>query len=184
IWSFGNADGFGLSYFQGTSGLYSTDSIGIHFGDPTNNGSQFIFASNGDLLTGGLTTSNALGVNQTNGGGQGISLYSGAVNGMPSYGLMFATTSNFGGHGSVGGDWATYLTMAGANNRGWIFRSESNNVASISATGVFTGSNFVGSLSGNASTATIANQMNWTNYGAGHIIFDASSSLSPSGRSI
>lgn len=184
IWSFGNSDGYGLSYFQGTAGLYGSDSIGIHFGDPTNNGSQFIFARNGDLLTRGLTTSNALGVNQINGAGQGISLYAGAVNGMPSYGLMFATTANYGGHGSVNGDWATYFTMAGANNRGWIFRSENNNVASISASGVFTGSNFIGSLSGNASTATIANQMNWTNYGAGHIIFDASSSLSPSGRSI
>ena len=184
IWSFGDADQHGISYFQGNSGQYGTDSIGIHFGNATNAGSKFIFASNGDLLTSGLTTSTGLGVAQTNGNGQGISLYNSAVIGMPSYGLMFATTSNFSGHGSVNGDWATYFTMGGATNRGWIFRSEGSNIASISATGVFTGSNFVGPLSGNASTATIANQMNWTNYGGGHTIFDASSSVSPSGRSV
>ncbi|MDQ6531282.1 tail fiber domain-containing protein [Flavobacterium sp. LHD-85] len=184
IWSFGNADGYGLSYFQGSAGQNGADSIGIHFGNATNAGSKFIFATNGDFLTSGLTTSSALGVNQTNGSGQGLSLYGGATNSMPSYGLMFATTSNYGGHGSVGGDWATYFTMAGATNRGWIFRSESSNIASISATGVFTGSNFAGPLSGNASTATIANQMNWNNYGAGHTIFDASASVSPSGTSV
>lgn len=35
IWRFGNADGFGLSYFQGTTGISSTDTIGFHFGTPT-----------------------------------------------------------------------------------------------------------------------------------------------------
>ncbi|WP_428232477.1 tail fiber domain-containing protein [Flavobacterium sp.] len=184
IWSFGDADAHGLSYFQGTSGQYSTDSIGIHFGTATNAGSKFIFASNGDLNTTGVTTSSALGIAQTNGSGQGISLYAGAVNGMPSYGLMFATTSNYGGYGSVNGDWATYFTMAGATNRGWIFRSTSSNVASISATGVFTGSGFVGPLSGNADSSTLSSQLRWTNYGNGHTIFDASSSLSPSGKGV
>ena len=184
IWSFGDADGYGLSYFQGSSGQYGTDSIGIHFGNATNANSKFIFAGNGDFLTSGLTTSSALGVAQTTGDGQGISLYAGAGNGKPSYGLMFATTSNYGGHGSVNGDWATYFTMEGASNRGWVFRLANTNIASISANGVFTGSNFVGPLSGNASTATIANQMNWNNYGAGHTIFDASASVSPSGISV
>lgn len=184
IWSFGNADGYGLSYFQGSAGQNGADSIGIHFGNATNAGSKFIFASNGDFLTSGLTTSSALGVAQTTGNGQGLSLYAGAVNGKPSYGLMFATTSNYGGHGSVSGDWATYFTLEGASNRGWVFRLANTNIASISANGVFTGSNFVGPLSGNASTATIANQMNWNNYGAGHTIFDASASVSPSGTSV
>ncbi|SHL94748.1 tail fiber domain-containing protein [Flavobacterium chilense] len=184
VWSFGDADGYGLSYFQGSSGQYGTDSIGLHFGTATNAASKFIFASNGDLITTGLTTSSALGVAQTTGSGQGISLYAGAVNGMPSYGLMFATTSNYGGYGSVSGDWATYFTMAGATNRGWIFRSTSSNVASISATGVFTGSSFVGTLSGNADSSTLTSQLRWNNYGNGHTIFDASSSLSPSGTTV
>ncbi|CAA9199032.1 tail fiber domain-containing protein [Flavobacterium collinsii] len=184
IWSFGDADQYGLSYFQGTSGQYGTDSIGIHFGNATNAASKFIFASNGDLKTTGLTSSTAFGVTQTDGSGQGLSLYAGAVNGKPAYGLMFATTSNYGGYGAVNGDWATYLTMDGATNRGWIFRSINTNVASISATGAFTGSNFIGPLSGNASTSTLSSQLNWTNYGSGHTIFDASSSLSPSGTSV
>ena len=184
IWSFGDADQFGLSYFQGTSGQYGTDSIGIHFGNATNAASKFIFASNGDLKTTGLTSSTAFGVTQTDGSGQGLSLYAGAVNGKPAYGLMFATTSNYGGYGAVNGDWATYLTMDGATNRGWIFRSINTNVASISATGAFTGSNFIGPLSGNASTSTLSSQLNWTNYGSGHTIFDASSSLSPAGTSV
>ncbi|GIQ57170.1 hypothetical protein Flavo103_03060 [Flavobacterium collinsii] len=184
IWSFGDADQYGLSYFQGTSGQYGTDSIGIHFGNATNAASKFIFASNGDLKTTGLTSSTAFGVTQTDGSGQGLSLYAGAVNGKPAYGLMFATTSNYGGYGAVNGDWATYLTMDGATNRGWIFRSINTNVASISATGAFTGSNFIGPLSGNASTSTLSSQLNWTNYGGGHTIFDASSSLSPAGTSV
>ena len=48
---------------------------------------------------------------------------------------MFAGTGTFGGHGGVVGDWATYLTMAGAASRGWIFKHESTNVASISSQG-------------------------------------------------
>ncbi|AOC93729.1 hypothetical protein BB050_00575 [Flavobacterium anhuiense] len=184
IWSFGNADEYGLSYFQGSAGQNGADSIGIHFGNATNAGSKFIFATNGNFLTSGTTTSTALGIAQTTGEGQGLSLYAGAINGKPSYGLMFATTSNYGGHGSVSGDWATYFTMEGASNRGWVFRLANANIASISANGVFTGSNFVGPLSGNASTATIANQMNWNNYGTGHTIFDASASVSPSGTSV
>ncbi|MCV9928115.1 tail fiber domain-containing protein [Flavobacterium sp. LS1R49] len=161
IWSFGNADGYGLSYFQGTSGQYGTDSIGIHFGNSTNASSKFIFAGNGDLITTGLTTSASLGIAQTNGNGQGLSLYSSAVSGKPSYGLMFATTSNYSTHGAVSGDWATYLTMDGANNRGWIFRLTDTNVASISATGVFTGSTFVGPLAGNADTATASRRLSF-----------------------
>jgi microcystin-dependent protein len=36
IWRFGNADGYGLSYFQGTAGISGgNDSIGFHFGTAT-----------------------------------------------------------------------------------------------------------------------------------------------------
>jgi hypothetical protein len=35
IWSFADADSFGLSYFQGTSGIDGQDTIGIHFGTAT-----------------------------------------------------------------------------------------------------------------------------------------------------
>ena len=35
IWRFGNAEGFGLSYFQGSSGIGGSDTIGFHFGTAT-----------------------------------------------------------------------------------------------------------------------------------------------------
>jgi hypothetical protein len=64
---------------------------------------------------------------------------------MPEYGIAFAQTPNFGTHGGVVGDWATYFTMSGATNRGWIFKSGNGaggNVASISANGEITGNQF------------------------------------------
>lgn len=91
-------------------------------------------------ITGGTVTghlnSYALGVKQSEGLGDGISLYEGANAGKPNYGLMFAKTANFGGFGEVVGDWATYFTMTGGNDRGWIFNSDGGNVASISGRGV------------------------------------------------
>jgi hypothetical protein len=42
IWSFGNADGYGLSYFQG-----GTDYIGLHFGTATQASSQFWASADG-----------------------------------------------------------------------------------------------------------------------------------------
>jgi hypothetical protein len=53
IWSFGNADGYGVSYFQGTAGLGSLDTIGLHFGTATSAASQFQFVSNGNMYATG-----------------------------------------------------------------------------------------------------------------------------------
>jgi hypothetical protein len=47
IWRFGNAAGYGISYFQGSSGVSGGDTIGIHFGTPTAAGSTVQFNSNG-----------------------------------------------------------------------------------------------------------------------------------------
>jgi hypothetical protein len=44
MWSFANADAYGISYFQG-----GTDTIGMHFGTPTLAASQFQFASTGNF---------------------------------------------------------------------------------------------------------------------------------------
>jgi hypothetical protein len=102
----------------------------------------FEVTSTGNILALGTVTGNGLGVtNTSNTTGIGLSLYGGATTGMPSYGMVFAGTATFGNHGSVTGDWATYLTMGGATTRGWIFKSGNDsggNVASISATGVAT----------------------------------------------
>lgn len=113
----------------------------------------------GGTMTGNLSA-NALGVNNTvPTGGLGLSLYGGAQAGMPGYGIAFSGTAAFGTHGSVVGDWATYFTMSGATNRGWIFKSGNSgtagNVASISATGVATFADVV-SLSGKISSPTTA----------------------------
>ncbi|HOV84070.1 MAG TPA: tail fiber domain-containing protein [Paludibacteraceae bacterium] len=70
--------------------------------------------------------------------GYGISLYGGPAAGQPTYGLMFAGTGTFGTHGYVTSDWATYFTMNDNNTRGWIFRKNVTNVASISGDGNLT----------------------------------------------
>ena len=67
IWRFGNADTYGLSYFQGTAGDSSQDTIGFHFGTATAPGSPFrmrgdglfiatIFSGAGTYLTGTATS--------------------------------------------------------------------------------------------------------------------------------
>ena len=70
--------------------------------------------------------------------GYGLSLYAGAVTGMPTYGIAFAGTGTFGTHGGVTSDWATYLTMSDTTTRGWIFRRGTTNVASINGAGTAT----------------------------------------------
>jgi hypothetical protein len=59
IWRFGNADGYGLSYFQGTAGEGGNDTIGLHFGTATSAGSQFKFLGNGNCLISGSVTAAA-----------------------------------------------------------------------------------------------------------------------------
>ncbi|MDX8255259.1 phage tail protein [Acinetobacter pittii] len=109
----------------------------------------------GGILSGALAAP-MLGINNTDGtNGRGISLYGGAVNGRPNYGLYFGGTPTFGRHGDISGPWATYFSVITANDtRGWIFQADDKNVASISTNGVITGTSFVGGLKGNADTAT------------------------------
>lgn len=98
-------------------------------------------------MTGNLTLPKAIAsqgllVQQTDGSGYGIALYGTAstTTQAPEYGLYFAKTANYGTHGSVTGDWATYFTTnSGGDNRGWVFRKNgSSNVASISGSGNLT----------------------------------------------
>lgn len=114
-------------------------------------------ARNGDIHNRGSLNSEwfvqankGIGISNIEGVGHGLSLYNGAMDGMPTYGIAFAKTYHQGGHGYVDGDWATYFTMEGAYNRGWIFKSHTyGNVASISSTGVITAPTF----NGNATSA-------------------------------
>jgi len=111
--------------------FYDSNNTGYYL-DP-NNTSNLNVVRAANSLTGAW-----IGVENTNSAtGNGISLYNGAGSGQPTYGLMFAGTGTFGTHGSVTGDWATYFTMnSGATTRGWIFKTGSTNVASISGSGI------------------------------------------------
>jgi hypothetical protein len=65
IWRFGNADTYGMSYFQATAGIGGLDTIGFHFGTATAAASAFKFISNGNFLTttvNGYTPSPTAGV--------------------------------------------------------------------------------------------------------------------------
>lgn len=92
-----------------------------------------VYSTLGDFTDNVIATK--FGINSTSGSGQGISLYGGSGY-VTTYGIMFATTGNYGTHGYVSGDWATYFTMSDTENRGWIFRrSGSGNVFSIDCDG-------------------------------------------------
>lgn len=94
----------------------------------------------GSTITGsGAINGLRLGISNTSATtGYGLSLYAGAVTGMPTHGIAFAGTGTFGTHGGVTSDWATYLTMNDMTTRGWIFRRGTTNVASISGAGTAT----------------------------------------------
>ncbi len=55
IWSFADADAYGISYFQGGGGYGGSDSVGIHFGT-TSADCNFIFRSNSDFIGKGNIT--------------------------------------------------------------------------------------------------------------------------------
>ena len=100
-------------------------------------GYRIRFYVSGDAQAYNGWTADSIGVAGTNGtDGKGISLYSGASAGEPTYGMMFMQTGTFGTYGSVSSDYATYFTMNDNASRGWIFRRVgSGNYASISGGG-------------------------------------------------
>lgn len=84
----------------------------------------------------GTTIGTGLGIaNTSKTTGYGLSLYNGAVNGIPQYGMFFGGTSTFKSLGNIAminpgqtspapaisDSWATYFTMNKDANRGWIF---------------------------------------------------------------
>lgn len=117
----------------------------------TQAGAVLAWMGNGRYYGSGDLSAVGLGVTQTTGGGTGLSLYNGASGTTrPDYGIMFATTANFGTYGVVSGDWATYFTMTGGATRGWIFRTvdSSVNVAAINSAGSATFAGYVTALGG------------------------------------
>ncbi len=109
---------------------------------------SYVTTDTAQTISGKKSFSYSIGVAQTDGRGIGISLYNGTENSQ-TYGLFFGKTDTHGTHGSVTGDWATYLTMNGAATRGWVFRHKASdgtysNVGSVSGSGVATMSRYRG----------------------------------------
>lgn len=106
---------------------------------------------------GNVSVENTIGINQSAGTSGGISLYAGTGY-VDNYGICFRTTNNKGKHGYVQSDWATYLTMDGAETRGWVCKHTGNgNVASISGQGnlVLNGNITIGGNTTNTSGARL-----------------------------
>ena len=129
---------FARIYFKNDGNDDTNSYLGFEVGDDNIEHFKW-FVSTAEVMTlrnTGLAV-NTIGISNTRPDtGLGISLYGGNSFGQPSHGLFFGGTSTFGVHGDTSADWATYFTMSGGSNRGWIFRSHDNgNVASISARG-------------------------------------------------
>lgn len=61
IWRFGNAEAWGISYFQGAAGLGGWDTVGFHFGNPTADASVLSVSQSGDVrVKGRLTATGAI----------------------------------------------------------------------------------------------------------------------------
>lgn len=93
-------------------------------------------------IAGDLYVNRSIGINNTTGTGQGISLYGGATGDTaPTYGLLFAKTENRGKWADVQSDWATYFTMSDTAQRGWIWQANTTDAGmagALSRRGVFT----------------------------------------------
>lgn len=100
-----------------------------------------IFLSGRPVTVSGLNA-DFIQISQTDGSGNGIALC-GSTTTPQNYGIFLAKTEAFGKHGGVQGDYATYLTMDGATNRGWVFKHKDSIVASISSAGTVTARAFV-----------------------------------------
>lgn len=92
--------------------------------------------------TGRIIAESHLCANRANSNaGRGLSLYGEPSGGVaPTYGIMFASSTTYGVHGSIttAGSWSTYFVMANTANRAWIFKAGSGatgNVFSIDVTG-------------------------------------------------
>lgn len=113
---------------SGATGWYSSDyDGGWYMSDAT-----YVRSYNNKSLWVG----NNIHIGTSTGNGTGLALYS--TSSPTVYGIHMSTTTNFGKHGDVQSDWATYFNMNAVGQRGWIYRGGSTNVASISANGIGT----------------------------------------------
>jgi len=93
IWRFGNAEGYGISYFQGTAGYAGVDSIDFHFGTATSAAAKFSVNHNGDARVAG-TMRAANYIVKTSDGGEILRSYNTTAEGEPA---QFYIAHNYGG---------------------------------------------------------------------------------------
>jgi hypothetical protein len=168
IWRFGNADAYGMSYFQATAGIGGLDTIGFHFGTATAAASAFKFISNGNFqatgtvtaptFSGNATTATALSSGQTNWSGTGVLGNVVGLMAWKNYGnshvIFDASNSTSPSGGAVNNTnstsaWtATYPTLMGWNGaQTYGVRVDSARVSdNSSALGGYGSSTFIGQL--------------------------------------
>lgn len=115
-----NAGNVGCLQFNWDANNGAANSVGIGFWSRNN----VLTVYNDQRVTvGNSTSTGSFGLsNTTNSTGNGISLYGGAVVGMPQYGIAFAGSATFGTFGGCTESWQTYFTTSNHANRGWIFK--------------------------------------------------------------
>ncbi|WP_113639264.1 tail fiber domain-containing protein [Nubsella zeaxanthinifaciens] len=135
---------------SGSTGWFSsTHGGGIYMIDSTwvrtyNDKGLFVSGTTGIIADSSIQAAQDLAINSTAADGRGLSLYGGPGS---AYKIAFAQTAAWGTHGSVNGDYATYLTMSGDSGRGWVFKANSN-VASISNNGNATFNGYLTAIGG------------------------------------
>lgn len=86
-----------------------------------------------------------LSIDSVSSPGSGLNLISGESAGEPNFGIFHGYTPDFGKHGAVQSNWATYFTNKGNANYGWIFKTSAGAVASVGSTGIITAPSYVSS---------------------------------------
>lgn len=123
IWSFGDAPDYGISYFQGSSGISGLDTFGFHFGTATAAGSPFTFRSDGVFKA---SAQIQCGENyRVTNAGNGV-LFSGDNNilwragtGTPE-GAVTAPVGSLFTRTDGGANTTLYVKESGTGNTGWI----------------------------------------------------------------
>lgn len=136
IWSFNNADGYGISYFQGSGGLNGSDSIGIHFGNATADTSVFNFATSPNALVAKASFITSLG-----GGASSSTKHIDLINGT-GYDLFMLPRGGLGTYNPIVNDGDAIIGFsAGSVNTGALSIIPWSDTASgirLSSTGVTT----------------------------------------------
>lgn len=141
VWTQGN---FPL-FPTGNTLVYKTFKVYSENDKPQAVDNDFVSKANGGVYLGDVGAK-SLGVNGSVGNGAGLSLYNGAVNGEPLYGVHFSQIASAAGGRhpyDTSGPWATYFKHS--SDYSWNFKVNNTVVAYVSSKGLIVGSNLVSS---------------------------------------